>query len=162
MSFLDTLQDPGVWLHFCAKDLRLFLLPDTLELPKITFLPWGCLLIAWIPAPNLQTPSLFSPGLIQRPVKPASARALAPSLSCMLCSVAQSYLTLCDPLVSSPPGFSVRGILQARILEWVAMPFSRGSSWPRDQTHFSCVSCTAGRFFAAKQRGSPLLSPPGD
>ena len=39
----------------------------------------------------------------------------------------------------SPPGFSVHGILQARILEWVAMPFSRGSSRPRDQTHVSCL-----------------------
>ena len=45
---------------------------------------------------------------------------------------------------SSPPGSSVQGILQARILEWVAIPFSRGSSWPRDWTQ---VSCTAGRFF---------------
>ena len=44
----------------------------------------------------------------------------------------------------SPPGSSVRLILQARILQWVASPFSRGSSWPRDQNQ---VSCTAGRFF---------------
>ena len=43
----------------------------------------------------------------------------------------------------SPPGSSVHGILQARILEWVAIPFSRGSSWPRDQI---LVSCMAGRF----------------
>ena len=46
--------------------------------------------------------------------------------------VAQS--TLCNPMDCSPPGSSVHGILQARILEWVAMPFSRGSSWPRDWT----------------------------
>ena len=52
--------------------------------------------------------------------------------------------TLCDPVVCSPPGSSVHGILQARILEWVAMSFSRVSSWPRDQTH---VSYIAGRFF---------------
>ena len=58
--------------------------------------------------------------------------------------VAQSCPTLCDPMDCSPPGSSVHGILQARILEWVAIPFSRGSSWPRDQTW---VSCTAGRFF---------------
>ena len=45
--------------------------------------------------------------------------------------VAQSCLTLCDPMDCSPPGSSVRGILQARILEWVAMPATRGSSWPR-------------------------------
>ena len=41
----------------------------------------------------------------------------------------------------SPPGSSVDGILQAGVLEWVAMPSSRGSSWPRDQTCSSCVSC---------------------
>ena len=44
----------------------------------------------------------------------------------------QSCLTLCDPMVSSPHVSSVRGVLQARILEWVAMPSSRGSSRPRD------------------------------
>ena len=44
----------------------------------------------------------------------------------------------------SPPGSSIHGILQARILEWVAFPFSRGSSQPRNQTG---VSCIAGRFF---------------
>ena len=42
--------------------------------------------------------------------------------------VAQSYLALCDPMDYNPPGSSVLGILQARILEWVAIPFSRGSS----------------------------------
>ena len=48
--------------------------------------------------------------------------------------VAQSCLTLCDPMDCSLPGSSVYGILQARILEWIAIPFSRGSSRPRDQT----------------------------
>ena len=55
--------------------------------------------------------------------------------------VNQSCLTLCDPM-----GYTVQGILQARILEWVAIPFSRGSSQPRDRTQ---VSRTAGRFFAS-------------
>ena len=58
--------------------------------------------------------------------------------------VAESCLTLCNPMDCSPPGFSVHGILQARILEWITIPFSRGSSQPRDQTW---VSCTAGRLF---------------
>ena len=49
-----------------------------------------------------------------------------------------------DPMDCRPPGFSVHGIFQARILEWVAISFSRGSSWPRDQTHIFCI---AGRFF---------------
>ena len=54
--------------------------------------------------------------------------------------------TLWDPIDYSPPGSSVHGILQASILEWVAMPSSRVSSWPRDRTCVSCVSCIAGRF----------------
>ena len=58
--------------------------------------------------------------------------------------VTQSCPTLCDPMDCSPPGFSVYGILQARMLEWVAIPFSRGSSQPRDWTQVSCIS---GRFF---------------
>ena len=58
--------------------------------------------------------------------------------------VTQSYPTLCDPMDCSPPGSSVHEIFQERILEWVAISFSRGSSQPRD---WSRVSCTAGRFF---------------
>ena len=54
--------------------------------------------------------------------------------------VAQSCPTLCDPVDCSPPGSFVHGILQARILEWVAIPFSRGSSQPRDQTQVSCIA----------------------
>ena len=57
--------------------------------------------------------------------------------------VAQSCLTLCNPTDCSPPGSSVHGISRARILEWVAMPSSKGSSWPRDQTR---VPCIVGRF----------------
>ena len=52
-------------------------------------------------------------------------------LSFMKVKVAQSCLTFCDPMDRSIPGFSVLGILQARILKWVAVPFSRGSSQPR-------------------------------
>ena len=55
--------------------------------------------------------------------------------------VAQSCPTLCDPMDSSPPGSSVHGILQARILEWVAMSYSMGSSQPKDQTCVSHVFC---------------------
>ena len=62
-------------------------------------------------------------------------------------SVTQLCPTLWDPMDWSPPGCSVHGILQARILEWVAIPFSRGSSQPRDQKYASYVSCIAGRFF---------------
>ena len=58
--------------------------------------------------------------------------------------VAQSCPTLCDPMDCSPPGSSVLGILQVRILEWVVISSSRGSSQSRDQTR---VSNTAGELF---------------
>ena len=58
--------------------------------------------------------------------------------------VAQWYPTLCDHMDCSPPGSSIHGILQARILEWVAFPHSKGSSGPRDQTQ---VSRTTGICF---------------
>ena len=60
------------------------------------------------------------------------------------CQSLQLCQTLCDAKHCSPPSSSVCGILQARIVEWVTMPSSRGSSWPRDGTH---VSCNAGGFF---------------
>ena len=59
----------------------------------------------------------------------------------MKVKVTQPCPTLCDPI-----NYTVHGMLQARILEWVAFPFSRGSSQPRDRTQ---VSCIAGRFFTS-------------
>ena len=61
--------------------------------------------------------------------------------------IAQSCPTLCDPLDCSPLVSSVRRIFQARILEWLAISYSRRSYQPRDPTWISCVSCIAGRFF---------------
>ena len=58
--------------------------------------------------------------------------------------IAQSCPTLSDPMDCSPPGSSVHGILQARILEWVAVPSSRGSSQPRNRTWVSYIE---SRFF---------------
>ena len=55
-----------------------------------------------------------------------------------VCSVMSDF---CNPMDCSPPGSSVHGIFQARILGWVAISFSRRSSLPRDRTHISCVSC---------------------
>ena len=60
--------------------------------------------------------------------------------------VAQSCLTLCDPMDCSLQGSSIHGIFQARILEWVAISSSRGYSRPRDRTHISCVSCNGRQF----------------
>ena len=63
--------------------------------------------------------------------------------------VAQSCPTLCNPVDCSPPGSSVHGISQARILEWVAISYSRGSSQARDQTRISCVSCIGRRILSS-------------
>ena len=54
--------------------------------------------------------------------------------------IAMSSLTLCDPMDCNLSGSSVHGIFQARILKWVAIPFSRGSSQPRNWTHISCLA----------------------
>ena len=70
-------------------------------------------------------------------------RCTAPPGSCES-EVAQSCLTLCNPGDCSLPGFSIHGIFQARVLEWVAISFSRGFSRPRDRTR---VSCIVGRCF---------------
>ena len=67
-----------------------------------------------------------------------------PTKSVRLC------LTLCDPMDCSLPGSSVHGVFQARVLEWVAMPSSRGSSQPRGQTHISLCLCIAGKFFTTR------------
>ena len=69
----------------------------------------------------------------------------------------QLCLTLCDPIDCSPPGSSVHGILQLRILEWAAIPFSRGVSWPRDQTHISFVSCIDACSLPLVPPGKPII-----
>ena len=81
--------------------------------------------------------------LVGKPMLPSSGKILELQTqtpwvlsACMLSCLG---LSLCDPMDCSPPGSSVHGILQARTLEWVAMPFSRGSSQTRGQTHVSQV-----------------------
>ena len=74
----------------------------------------------------------------------------------MCAKLLQSCLTLWNPMDCSLTGSSVHGILQARILEWVAMPSSRGSSQPRDKTRVSYISHIAGRVFTLSHQGSPL------
>ena len=69
----------------------------------------------------------------------------------------QLCLNLCNPRDCSLPGSSVHGILQARILEWVAMPSSRGSSQPRDRTHVSYVSCIGRWVFTTSVMWEALL-----
>ena len=68
-----------------------------------------------------------------------------------LCLVSQSCLTLCNPMDCSLPGSSVHGILQARILEWVSMPYSRGSFQPRDLTHISHITSRLFTLWATRK-----------
>ena len=88
--------------------------------------------------------------MIHRPVKGyfyymhACMHVCACVCVCVCVLVAQLCPTLCDPMDCNPPGSSVHGILQARILEWVAYSFSRGPSGLRNETG---VSCIAGGFF---------------
>ena len=76
---------------------------------------------------------------------------------------AKSRLTLCDPMNCSPLGSSVHGILQARILEWVATLSSGESSWPKDRTRVSCISCNGRRVLttSATWEAQQNLSKPG-
>ena len=64
-----------------------------------------------------------------------------------------AQLTLCDPVYYRLPGSSVHGGLQARILQWVVISFSRGSSQPRNRTCAPRISCTASRFFTTEPPG---------
>ena len=68
--------------------------------------------------------------------------------------VAQKYPALCDPMNCSPPGSSVHEILQVRILEWIAISFSRGSSQPRNQTWVSCIASKFFTVWATKEASS--------
>ena len=70
----------------------------------------------------------------------------------------QSCLTLCDPMDCIPPGSSVHGILQARILEWVTISFSRGPSQPRDSIWVSYLPASAG--IVPVKWGFPMFPPP--
>ena len=70
---------------------------------------------------------------------------------------AQLCLTFCDPMDCSPPDSSVHGILQARILEWIAISSSWGSSQPRDRTWSLASPALTGRFFTTEPPGKPRI-----
>ena len=72
------------------------------------------------------------------------------SFACLAAKLLQLHATLWDPMDCSLPGSSAHGILQARTLEWVAVPSTRGASWPSGQSH---VSCIAGGFFTVEPAG---------
>ena len=77
-----------------------------------------------------------------------------PLQQCLCAGWLQSY----NPMDCSPPGSSIRGILQARTLEWVDISSARGSSWPRDPTRVSCVSWVAGATPGSLPTPTPALA----
>ena len=115
-----------------------------------SFLSWACDFFWLIGCNESDVAAVLSPGhkglalfcaFVLRNLSPPYAWAWEPAWGDNVCMSAQSCLTLCDPMDCSPPTSSVHGIFQARIIEWVAISYSRGSSWSRDQTHISWVSC---------------------
>ena len=102
-----------------------------------------------LPNPGIKPASLTSPVHWQ-----AGSSPLVPPgkpYTKLAAKTLQSCPTLCDPIDGSPPGSSVHGILQARILEWVAISSFRGCFQPRDQIHVSCLG-----FFNTEPPGKPL------
>ena len=134
-SLLETLSFPGFLLPH-SLGFFLFLAPSLTLFAGSLSLTW--ILYAGTPQSSILS-NLFSTSTF-------SVRARACVCVCVCVCVSQSCPTLCDPMDCSPPHSSIQGILQARILEWVAIPFSKGSSQPRDRTR---VSCIAGGFFTA-------------
>ena len=147
------------WIH----PLQHFFSLDTLFFPKIPFLFLKILLLYQSFTPNLTIPLPFfiktNPNSSWGYQKPCGICS-HPNHSYPCCCLAtKSSTILCNPMDCSPPGSSLHGISQARILEWVAIPFSRVSSQPRDQTPISCISCLAGVFCTTEPPGKPLFLP---
>ena len=112
------------------------------ERETVTVLGWETLILSW------QGKSFFGSSLTQALLVSSNiTHGIQESFQAPVYKPAkslQSCLTLWNPMDYRLSGSSVHGILQARTLEWIVMPLTRGSSWPRDQTWISCVSCTAG------------------
>ena len=147
---IDLCQSPWIWPHSTLPGLRgnhsiLFSL-------SIGFL---------VPGLPTSARTRFAAGDFPLPVtatntQQQSTHLHSPLLQPPFYLAAQSVLTLCNPVDSSPPGSSVHGIPQARILEWVAMSFPRGSSQPRDCTCTLASPALAGGYFITAPPGKPL------
>ena len=116
---------------------------------KVCFFWWG-----EGSAENCSSESATIESHVQTPIpqeKENTSRGEKEVSRAMKVKVAQSGPTLCDPMDCSPPGSSVHGTVQARILEWVAIPFSRGSSQPRDWIEVSCIAGSFSVSWATKE-----------
>ena len=124
--------------------------------------PMNCSMPGFLPCLSLSPGVCSNSCPLSRWYHPTVSSSVAPFSSCLqsfpnipLCVHPQllSHVQFfCDPTDCSPAGTSVHGLSQARIPEWVAISFSRESSWPRDQTHISCI---ASRFFTTEPPRKP-------
>ena len=141
-------------LFICFIHRSMYLLTPTPKLSHFHLFPFGDhVYFLWkdihlypIPIPYVLicTPDalqcwVFFPAKSRRAFKASHALCFSMQHECVLAKSLQSCLTLWNPIDCSLPGSSVHGILQARILEWVAILFSRGSSQPRDRTWVSWI-----------------------
>ena len=138
--------------HFCspllptARSVPCMSLPGGLGVASLGWWPWapphGRWLPAWIRVSHRSVESglchLYFVALVNDLISESYFLICKEDL---LLHCAQSCLTLCDPMACSPPGASDHVIFQARILGWLVISFSKGSSRSRDWTHISCVSC---------------------
>ena len=141
-------QNAETWVNYGCFEIATHLLE-----PGV----WGCSSSKGNPAWALDPSPAPFPGTTAPPLLPLH-RPILWVLKCPACVHAkslQSCPALCDPRDCSPPSASVHGILQAKILEWVAMPSSRGSFQPRDQTCVSRGSYIAGGFLTTELPGKP-------
>ena len=135
-------------------------LKGTCDLPLVPspvwrFVPvdWGMLWSECAPSPKSYIRNLISKLMV---LGGGTLGVIRKVIDCV-CTCVLSHPTIWDPMDSSPPGSSVHGISQTRKLEWVAISFSRGSSWASAQTHVSCP-CIAGRLFTTETPGKPRCS----
>ena len=112
-------------------------MPSPLESPSRPFSPVPKQ--TWARAPPV-FPAMLQPALLEGQSQHSSS-GFESVLQCLHAKSLQLYLTLCDPMDCSPPGFSVPGILRARMLEWVPFPSPRDRPDPGHQTFISYVSC---------------------
>ena len=114
----------------------------------------GSPVVAWVGSGSLQGQGHWQQRSWKLPLGLSPLGGCHLTLPCcdVLCLVTQLCLILCDPMDCSPPGSSVYAVFQARILEWIGISFSRGSSQTRSQIR---VSCIAGGFFTTE----PLRKP---
>ena len=154
------------WDHAILLTCKIVLLFSPLVMSDSFATPWTVArqtpLSMEFPRKDLWSGLPFSPpGDVPDPrIKPTSPALEADSLLLShriseVSEIAQSYLTLCDPIDYSPPGSSVHGIFQERILEWVAISFSKGSSGPRNRIVSLVSPAMAGKFFTSLPFGKP-------